>query len=167
VHSSFWVIILIEELLAWHFKKTPNRTCIEALIVLLVFAGASIVLSLGLWQIADILGARQIAFYELYGVEGSGTAFIFWILLVPILCILMKRKYLVEFFAYLGIYLGSYYINPFAARIFENSYYLLLSGAPTESSIKRFAFWILLFIICLLFGVTGNLYPRLLGLFNL
>lgn len=163
VHSSFWMIILIEGLLYLYFKMKPDRTRVAALIVLLVFAIFSIVLSLGWWQVADMLGARQTNAYELFNVGGSGAGFAFWILLIPFLTILMSKRYLAEFFAFLGFYLGNYYINPFAARIFENSYYLLLSGAPTESIIKRFTFWTLLFVMCLIFGFDGNLYPRLMG----
>jgi hypothetical protein len=163
VHSSFWMIILIEELLSLYFKIKPDRTRVEALIVLLVFTIFSIILSLGWWQIAGMLGARQTNNYELFNVEGSGAGFIFWTLLIPFLTTLMSKRYLTKFFAFLGLYLGNYYINPFAARIFENSYYLLLSGAPTESSVKRFAFWIILFAMCLFFGFYGNLYPRLIG----
>jgi hypothetical protein len=164
VHSSFWIIILIEVLLASYLKKNPARTYGEALIVFFVFAGVSVVLSLVMWQAADMLGVRQTKAYQLFDVEVSGAGFAIFVLLIPILVVLMNRKYLVEFFAFLGVYLGSYYINPFAARIFENSYYLLLSGASTESSIKRFLFWILLLIMCIIFGINGNLYSRLLGL---
>jgi len=164
VHASFWVVIVIDVLLAWYYKRHPERTRVDALKVLLVSAGVSMALSFGLAQVAAALGFRQADVYDFMASEGSGVAFFLWLALLPMLFVLANRRCFGPFAAFLGFYLGGYYFSPVAARIFENSYFLLCSSAPTDSRERRFLFWAMLITMGIAFAFTGNLYLRLLTL---
>ncbi|WP_140632996.1 EpsG family protein [Methylibium rhizosphaerae] len=164
VHASFWVVIVIDVLLARYYDRHPERTRVDALKILLVSAGVSVALSFGLAQVAAALGFRQADVYDFLASEGSGAAFLSWLVLLPVLFALANRQYFGPFAAFLGFYLGGYYFSPVAARIFENSYFLLCSSAPTASRSKRLVFWAILIAMCIALGFTGSLYPRLLGM---
>lgn len=165
VHASFWVVVVLDVLLDWFYKSRQGRTRADALKILLVSAGVSLVFSFGLAQVAADLGFRQADVYDFLASEGSGAAFVGWVALLPLLFVLANRQYLGPFAGFLGFYLGGYYLSPVAARIFENSSFLLCSAAPAGPRIKRFVFWVILIAMCIAFGITGNLYPRLLGLY--
>lgn len=164
VHSSFWVVVVSDALLARYYINRPERTRVDAMKIFMIAAIASVVLSFVLAQIAAALGFRQADVYDFLVFEGTGAAFIGWLILLPVLLGLANQQYFGSFAAYLGFYLGGYYFSPVAARIFENSFFLLCSAAPVGSRIKRIIFWLILFGMCIAFGVSGNLYPRLMGI---
>jgi hypothetical protein len=163
IHSSFWVVILIDILLSQFFKlkKTPTR--VDSLRIFLAFGSVSVLFAIGLEKVTAVLGFRQAEIYIFLSSGGSGVAFIGWLVLLPFLLVLANQRYFCQFAAYLGFYLGGYFLNPVVARIFENSFFLICSAAPILSRTKRLVFWGLLIALSIAFGMTGNLYPRLLG----
>jgi hypothetical protein len=166
VHSSFWVVMLIDIVVSWFLKKKiPTR--IDSLKIFFIFGGVSVLFAVGISEIIAALGFRQAEIYVFLLSEGSGIAFIGWLVSLPIFLMLSNQRYFVLFAAYLGFYLGGYFLNPVAARIFENSFFLLCSAAPIISLNKRLVFWGIFIVMCIAFGITGNLYPRLLGFSNL
>lgn len=166
VHSSFWVVILTDILLSRFLKAKQSPTRIDSLTIFLAFGGVSVLFANALARVAAVLGFRQAEIYSSLSSEGSGAAFIGWLVLLPVFLMLANQRYFGQFAAYLGFYLGGYFLNPVAARIFENSFFLICSAAPTFSRGNRLLFWGILIVICIAFGMTGNLYPRLFGLFN-
>lgn len=166
VHSSFWVVILIDVVLSWYYKKRQNPTRIDTLKILLVSGGVSVVFANALAEVTAALGFRQADLYGFLSSGGSSAAFIAWLVLLPILLLLTNQRYFGPFAAYLGFYLGGYFLSPVAARIFENSYFLICTSAPIFSRSKRIVFWVIMIAMCIALGMTGNLYPRLLGLSN-
>lgn len=163
VHTSFWIAILIDILLISYFKNRPRPTRIDILKIMLFTASVSMAFSFGLEQLALYLGFRQADVYDFLTTEGTGAAFMGWLLLIPILLQITNLKYFGQFAAFLGFYLGGYFFSPVAARIFENSLFLLCSSAPIRSNNKGTIFWAVLILISTAFAMTGNLYPRLIG----
>lgn len=164
LHSSFWVVIVIDVLLARYYTNRAERTRVDVAKIFFISVSASVALSFGMAQIAEALEFRQADAYDFFVTEGTGAAFIGWLAILPVLWILANRQYFGPFAAFLGFYLGGYFFSPVAARIFENSFFLLCSAAPAARSLRKLMFWLLLFGMCIVFGITGNLYPRLLGL---
>jgi hypothetical protein len=166
VHSSFWVVILIDLVVSWLLKKKiPKR--IDSLKIFFIFGCVSVLFAVGMEETISALGFRQAEAYIFLSSGGSGVAFIGWFVLLPVFLMLSNQKYFVLFAAYLGFYLGGYFLNPIAARVFENSFFLICSAAPILSFSKRLLFGGILIVMCIAFGITGNLYPRLLGFSNL
>ncbi|MEM3658584.1 MAG: EpsG family protein [Candidatus Hadarchaeum sp.] len=155
IHSSFFFVLGLMVL-------TSALRCLRlaAVLRIVTFAIAGVLVALGLPWMATHIGARQFQEYTFAPGDISGLGFLFWSSIL-LLMLLQPKRYLRQHVFELGtivFYLSMYLFNEISARIFENILPLvLLAGLRLGEPNRR------LFLTCILAYATLTWGQRLLG----
>lgn len=141
IHSSLFFVLM---LLACVGMARRLKLAADLRLVSFMAAGLSIGLSLA-W-LASLVGARQVDTYLFTAANISGIGFIFWFLMLLVMC-LQKRPFLQRHAFEIGtvvFYLATYFFVEVTARIFESSLLLVLMAGLRLTGWNRFVFLSLL-----------------------
>lgn len=134
IHASYFFVLMLAGI---NYATTVMR--FPTWVRISFFAGCYLVTALLMDVIASGVGARQIVEYENIEVVVSGLGFLFWTLVI-----LMFLSSGTEFIrqhalpiSILALYLGTYFIVPFAARILESGLFLILVSGLALRGWKR------------------------------
>lgn len=155
VHSSMFLALALHSLVEL-IKRLRLGADVRALasVVAAVVVGASLAI------VADLLGARQGDQYRDMAASGSGIGFAFWLL--------MSFPFFFEGSAFLRrhalavsailFYLGTYFLTPLTARIFESLLPLVVIAGIDMTSWRRACFLAGSTVWCAALWLTGRLF---------
>lgn len=130
IHSSFWVTMGIE-LISYFLlerRRVGGNTVWPSVAILVIGVVIAVVFSLLVIWVASGLGFRQVEQYDFERVDGSGLGLAFWIVTAPLVVLGSRSWVHFRFCAFLGFYLGGYFLSPVTARILTSGMPLLFSG---------------------------------------
>lgn len=137
IHASYFFVLMLAGI---NYVTTVMR--FPTWVRVSFFTACYLVTALMMDVIASGVGARQIIEYENVEVVVSGLGFLFWTLVI-----LMFLSSGAEFIrqhalpiSILALYLGTYFLVPFAARILESGLFLILVSGLALRGWKRSAY---------------------------
>lgn len=137
IHASFFFVLLLLMVVT-----IARRLRLAAGLRILLFAGLGLGVALLLGWVVPLLGARQANVYEFSMTNVSGLGFVFWGMMLAIMCLqgrIFMRRYAFEI-GTIVFYLACYFLIEVAARIFESSFLLVLLAGLHLTSWRRDAF---------------------------
>jgi len=137
VHSSFLFLALILAL-ASGLRATPLSARFRVVLMVVLFATAATFVD----TVAQAFGARQALQYADARAELSGLGFLFWLVIAG-LFLSAERGFLEAQMPALAIvvfYLSTYFILPYAARIFESGLVLVFLAGLNLPGARRHVF---------------------------
>ena len=137
IHSSFLFIALILGAI-WALRALPLSPRFQVAVMVAGFA----LLGTGAGVVAQALGARQALAYAEASMRVSGLGFVFWALIAA-LFLSSGRAFLqaqMPALAILAFDLGTYFVLPYAARVFESGLVVVFLSGLQLAGLRRGAF---------------------------
>lgn len=159
IHASFFFILF---LLA--FTKATQKIFLTPKLRIFLFLIAGLCIAATLTYVGQMLGARQAYEYEAAVENISGLGFVFWFAMLGVFCSEGKdfiRAHVFEI-GTITFYLGTYFISPVTARIFESGLLLVLLSGLRLTHWRRIIF-LLMLVSYTLFSYIISLNKPLLG----
>lgn len=159
IHSSFWIVLGIEFVCRFFFERNREVATVWHIFALTIGVAFSVFFALAFGWLASSIGLRQADAYDYVQIEGSGLGLMFWVAAMPIAIMAARTWFHAYFCVFLGFYIGGYFLNPLAARMFGDSYPLMLSN-------PKYRPWghllnLSLLVYAALLMVMDNYYARL------
>lgn len=137
IHSSFFIVGLL--VVVEHFLREYRAWWGTTV---LVFAGVSIAVALGLGWVASVFGARQATEHTFVQTNATGLGFLFWLAMLAVYLLEGEAFVAPHRFAVGSItcYLCSYFLVDVGARIFESALPVVLLAGLELTAWRRRAF---------------------------
>lgn len=137
IHSSFFFVLALLSL-----TNITRWLRLSADLRILLFAGLGLGVGTALSWITSLLGARQANFFAFSMTNVSGFGFIFWGLVLGVMC-LQGRTFMRQHAFEIGViafYLTTYFLIEVTGRIFESTLLLVLLAGLRLTGWRRVVF---------------------------